>query len=377
MTRSIAFARPVLGDEERAAAAAVLEGHVLTHGPRCKAFEEAFAEKVGSRFAFTTSNCTTALHLSLVAHGVGPGDEVIVPAMTHVATAHVVEHCGATPIFVDVERATGNIDPDAVAAAITAQTKAIMAVHFVGLPADMDRLKAVAGELPIIEDAAAALGGHIGGKQAGTFGATGCYSFYPSKIITTLEGGMLVTDDEEVAARVRKIRAFGYDRSFQDRLVPGIYDISDLGWNYRMSEAHAAVGAEQLKRLDGFIASRLANAAIIDDALSACDVVRMPGSNGNAVSNRYCFNVVLPLGKRDRDTLALALNEDGVGTSVHYPIALPLSRYYKERYGANEADFPVAHWIATHTISLPCGPHLQDGDAAFVAERFLTHYQGQ
>lgn len=363
----------MLDDTERSAVDEVLRGYMLTHGPRCAAFEDRFAERLGVRNAITTSSCTTALHLSLLALGIGPGDEVIVPAETHVATAHAVEHAGARPVFVDVERTTGNIDPVRVRAAITASTKAVIVVHYLGLPCDMDALEAIAAEhgLKIVEDSALALGAGYGGRHAGAIGATGCFSFYPTKHITTMEGGMLTTNDDDIAARARKQCAFGYDKGLGDRVQPGIYDIVMLGYNFRMSEAQAAVGLGQLGKLDGFLAARRRNTETLLGRLAEIDEIHtFPVAHGKARSAYYCVNAVLPEGEDfERRAIVARLTEAGVGTSVHYPVALPLSRYYRERYGSDPRDFPVARWISANAISLPVGPHLGETDMHYIADQ--------
>ncbi len=376
--REIPFARPLLGDAERAAAQRVLSGHVLTHGPEGRAFEAAFAEFVGARHAVATSSCTTALHLALVAAGVGPGDEVIVPAMTHVATAHAVEHCGATPVFADVSAETGGLDPAALRAALTPRSRAVMPVHYIGLPCAMDEIGAVAAArgLAVIEDAAAALGGRFGGRQAGTIGTAGAYSFYPTKLMTTLEGGMLVTDDDALAEAARKKRAFSYDKGLGERAMPGLYDIEDLGWNYRMNEVQAAIGLCQLTRLPDFLARRRANAERLHAALAGLPGVTLfPLRHGAAESCCFCVNLTLPRdGSVSRDALMRHLQARGIGFSVHYPVALPFSRYHAARNHPAAEAFPVARWIAAQTLSLPCGPHLgaddMDAIAAAVADFF-------
>ncbi len=367
--KEIPFGRPILGREEKDAVGAVLDGFQLTHGPRCAAFEKAFAERIGVRHAVTTSSCTTAMHLALLAHGVGPGDEVIVPAQTHVATGHAVEHAGAKPVFVDVERATGNIDPSLVRAAITPRTRAILVVHYLGLPCDMDAIGAIAEAhgLAVIEDCALALGADYGGRAPGVLGAAGCFSFYPAKHITTMEGGMLVTNDDEIEWRVRKQRAFGYDKGFGERARPGIYDVIMLGYNFRMSEAQAAVGCAQLDRLDGFLAQRAANAAVLEARLREIEgVATFPLAHGAARSAHYCINAMVD---GDRDEIAQYLKSAGVGTSVHYPVPVPLTKYYRERYGHADPEFPVARWISNSAISLPVGPHLDEEDMEIIADR--------
>jgi len=368
--RDIPFGRPIIGAPEQAAVTEVLSGHILTHGPKCSEFEALFAARIGCRYAITVSSCTTALHLSLLAHGIGPGDEVVVPAQTHVATAHSVEHTGAKPVFVDVERATGNLSVEAIEAAITPRTRAITVVHYLGLPCDMDNIAKVAGRhnLHIIEDCALALGATIGDQKPGSIGATGCFSFYPSKHITTMEGGMLTTNDPLIAENVRRKRAFGYDKGQGERSQPGIYDINMLGFNFRMSEGQAAIGVCQLDRLDGFLDTRRANTATLLAGLSEIDeVTTFPVEIESRRSSCYCVNAVLPEDNSlDRARVVDELTQHGIGTSVHYPVALPLSCYYKEKYGGRVSEFPVAHWIANNSISLPVGPHLDENDMSYV-----------
>lgn len=371
--RQIPFGRPIIGAPEQAAVAEVLSGHMLTHGPKCAEFERRFAAIIGVRHAITTSSCTTALHLALIAHDVGPGDEVLVPAETHVATAHVVEHCGARPVFVDANPRTGNVEPRAIEAALTERTRAIMVVHYLGLPCAMDEIMGIADSLglPVIEDCATALGAVYDGRPMGSFGKAAGFSFYPAKHITTMEGGMLVTDDDAVADRVRRQRAFGYDKGLGERKVPGVYDVVSLGWNYRMSEAQAAVGLCQLDRLPGFLEARRANAAALVTAIGELPEGWhvFPLRDGKAESGCYCVNLVLPpQGPVDRAELIRALNDAGIGTSVHYPIALPFATYYREKYQPSETAYPVARWISEQTISLPCGPHLDTEDMVYIGQ---------
>ena len=369
--REIPFGRPLIGNEERAAVARVLSGHILTHGPSCAEFETRFAARLGVKHAITTSSCTAALHLSLLALDIGPGDEVIVPAETHVATAHAVEYVGARPIFIDVQRETGNIDPVLIRQAITPHTKAIIIVHYLGLPCDMEILTEIASanDIQIVEDCALALGATYNGFAPGSFGTTGCFSFYPTKHITTLEGGMLTTNNDTIAAKVRKQRAFGYDKGLGERSQPGEYDIIMLGYNFRMSEAHAAVGIHQLDRLDGFLATRLENTETLLAALKDIKgVTTFPINHGKATSGCYCGNVVLlDDGSINRSAVVAKLNSAGGGTSVHYPIALPLATYYQEKYGHTPREFPIAKWISERAISLPVGPHLNVEDMAYIS----------
>ena len=370
----IPFGRPMLDTDEIEAVTRVLSGPTLVHGPVSHEFEQRFAERIGTRRAVSVSSCTAGLHLSLLVNDVGPGDAVAVPAMTHVATAHAVEFCGARPRFVDVEADSGNIDPEDLAEAVTPELKAIMVVHYLGLPCDMDRILPLAEKAGafVVEDCALAVDATYGGVKAGTLGLTGCFSFYPIKHMTTVEGGMVTTDDGDVAAAIAQRKAFGYDRALGQRAKPGIYDVTALGYNYRMSEVQAAVGLAQLGKLDAFQRARAENHRILKSALAEMgEITVFEPLKGKAVSSHYCLNAVLPRDRSiARDAVVAELREAGVGTSVHYPRAVPLMAYYRDKYGYREGQFPVAEWLAEQTISLPVGPHLKEGDALRIAEAF-------
>jgi dTDP-4-amino-4,6-dideoxygalactose transaminase len=370
--RTIPFARPCLGDEERQAVAEVLGGSILTHGPQGQAFEAAFAAMLGAEaHAVVLSSCMAALHLACLALGLGPGDEVIVPAQTHVATVHAVEWVGARPVFVDCDAATGNVTPAAVADAVTPRTRAIAVVHFVGIPCDMAGIMAVAGrhDLRVIEDCALALGARIDGRHVGLFGDAGCFSFYPTKHITTGEGGMLVSRRADVAAAATRLRGFGVDRSHTERTRPGIYDVPQLGLNYRMSEMQAALGRVQLGRLAGYLDRRRAHFTALRQALGAVPGAHvLDSTTPTAVSSHYCLGLVLD-DRYDRDAVVGALRDAGIGTSVYYPHPIPRLRYYRERYGYEAGRFPHAATISDRSIALPVGPHLAEDDVLYTAAR--------
>jgi perosamine synthetase len=369
----IPFGKPMIGIAERDAMAEVLCGTVLTHGPQCAEFEKRFSEFVGVKHAITTSNCTTAIHLGLVACGVGVGDEVIVPALTHVATAHAVEHCGAKPVFVDIEFATGCINPELIEDSVTEKTKAIIVVHFIGLPCDMNSINVIAKKhgLFVIEDSATALGARYGEVCTGALGKFGCFSFYPTKHITSLEGGMLTTNDDDVAEKVKSQRAFGYDKALGERTLPGLYDIKSLGWNYRMSEGHAAVGRVQLSRCVNFLKLRQKNAELLSSGINGIrGLLTTPLVKGPAKSSWYCVNlIVTEKCNVSRDEFVKLLNSEGVGTSIHYPVALPFSKYYSEKYPVSSLEFRQAKRLAMQTVSLPCGPHVSTEEIEFMIEK--------
>jgi dTDP-4-amino-4,6-dideoxygalactose transaminase len=370
--RNIPFGRPLIGEEERRAVQDVLSGPILVHGPRSVEFEKAFAAWTGARYAVSVSSCTAAMHLVYFSWRFGPGDEVIVPAQTHSATAHAVELVGAKPVFVDAERATGNLDIGALEAAITPRTRAIAVVHYLGVPVDMERLNSVARKhgLKVLEDCALAIGARYGGKHAGLLGDAGCFSFYPVKHMTTAEGGMILTGDGDFAARLARQKAFGVDRHQGERAVPGVYDVTMLGFNYRMNEIEAAIGIEQIKRLDDILARRERNYRALRAALAGVDEIRLfdePPSG--AVSSRYCLSALLSDGVAPkRYEIVAALNQRGVGTSVYYPRAVPHMTYYARKYGYGTSSFPNAAWISAASIALPVGPHLQEEDMVYIGE---------
>ncbi len=371
--RHIPFGRPWITDDDRKAVLAVLEGPILTHGPQAKAFEAEFAHFVGEgAHCISVSSGMAALHLGHIACGIGPGDEVIVPAQTHIATVHAVEWVGAKPIFVDCDLATGNITPKNVAAAITPRTKAICLVHFLGIPCDMPGIMAVAQArgLKLIEDSALALGARYGEKHVGLFGDAGCFSFYPVKHITTGEGGMFVTRHAEVARMVGHLRAFGVDRSYGEREIPGLYDVPNLGLNYRMSEMQAALGRTQLRRIDEILERRRRNFEALKAALSGIPSIRiLDGAGSQTKSSHYCLSVVLEGGLAvRRNDIVKRLNAAGVGTSVYYPQPVPRMRFYQEKYGYDAARFPQAAVVSDQSIALPVGPHIGSDEIAYMAE---------
>ncbi|MAO55593.1 MAG: cell wall biogenesis protein [Rhodospirillaceae bacterium] len=367
----IPFGRPWIEDLERDAVMEVLSGHILTHGPNCHAFEEGFAKMMGSGHAVSTSSCMASLHLSWIDAGIGPGDEVLLPAMTHVATAHAVALTGATPVFVDAELTTGNMDMDDMAAKITDKTKAIGIVHYVGIPMDMVKVMALADkhDLLVVEDCALAVEARVDGTHVGLFGHTGCYSFYPVKHITCGEGGMLVSKDAETVKRIGEFRAFNYDRSGDGPKVPGLYDVKGLGMNYRMSEMQAALGRVQLTRLPEIMRIREANFRALQKGLTAIPNIHVLDSGeARLKSSFYCTIALLQgdLAER-RNEIALALNAAGVGTSIYYPHPIGRLRYYRDRFGYDADRFKGATALADNAIALPCGPHLNESDMADIA----------
>lgn len=374
-TREIPFARPWITDEDRRAVMEVLEGHVLTHGPQGKAFEEEFGRFMGAgAHCVTVSSCMAALHLAYLHYGLGAGDEVVVPAQTHTAAAHAVEWVGATPVFIDCDAATGNLTVDRIERALTGRTRAISLVHFGGIPCDGPAIAALAERkgLPLIEDCAIALGARYDGTHVGLFGDVGCFSFYPVKHITTGEGGMFVSRHAGVAAAVGKLRAFGVDRTYAERAIPGVYEVPTLGLNYRMSEMQAALGRTQTRRLGENLERRAANFRALKAGLASCAGVHIIDAvDPRASSSHYSMSVVLhgPLAAKRNEVVA-ALNAQGVGTSIYYPQPVPRMKYYRDKYGYDAAQYPNATAISDCSIALPVGPHIGLDDVAHVATTF-------
>lgn len=360
--KNIPFGRPMIGDKERKAVDKVLQGPILTHGKNVKEFENKFAQYTSSKNALAVASCTAALHLAYFYAGIEKGDEVIVPAQTHVATAHTVELLGGKAIFIDSELETGNLDVNQIEDKITKKTKVLTVVHYLGMPVNMIKIKKIAKEydLFLVEDCALSLGAYLNGVHTGNFGDIGCFSFYPVKHITTGEGGMVISNNEDISSHINKDRAFGIDRQIQERKTPGIYDVQSLGFNYRMNELQAAMGIEQLKKVDDFLKIRKNNFERLYNGLKEIkDIILFRSSHDGFQSSYYCLEFVLKdnLGKK-RYEIINELNNKGVGTSVYYPGPVPLMSYYKNKYNYNESSFPNATKISKLGIALPVGPHI-------------------
>ncbi len=365
--QKIPFGRPMIGPEEQEAVMNVLQGPILVHGPVSTQFEEQFAKFTGAPHAVSVSSCTAGMHLIYFALGYGPGDEVIVPAQTHVATAHAVELAGAKPVFVDAEPETGNIDITTIEAAITPKTRAIAIVHYLGVPVDIPRVVEIARthDLFVLEDCALAPGAKVNGTHAGLLGDAGVFSFYPVKHMTTAEGGMIILRDSELAKKLKLLKAFGVDRTHGERKVPGVYDAVALGFNYRMSEIHAAIGLEQVKKLPGFLAKRKENFIALSEQLAdipGLHVLPQP-TGGRLESCHYCLGALLDENLTlKRPDIMTALGQQGVGTSVYYPQPVPRMKYYQDKYGYDPSLYPNAARISDSMIALPVGPHLDTAD---------------
>lgn len=341
----------MIGAAERAAADRVLASGGLVQGREVEHFEAEFSATVDGRHCVAVASGSAALHLGLVAAGIGPGDEVIVPAFTFAATAHAVVHCGAVPVFADIDPQTYCLDPDAVAAAITERTAAVVPVHLYGHPADVPAISAVAAPrgLLVLEDACQAQGARRGGRAAGTLGPVAAVSFYPSKTMTTIEGGMVICEDAGVAERVRSLRNQG--------LEPGIPGVRSVGWNARMSDVAAAIGRVQLSRVGDFLAARRANADCWDRALGLGRGPQVSTGIDHAFS-QYTIRC------QDRRRAQAHLADHGIETRIYYDTPLHLLDPYRSD---PPRHLPETEAAAASVLSLPIGPHLLDEDRARVA----------
>lgn len=372
--RNIAISLPATGEDEWQAVREPLMTGWLTQGPKVAAFEKAFAERHQVKHALATTSCTTGLHLILAAMGIGPGDEVIVPAFTWVATANVVLYCGATPVFADVDRTTNNIDPVDVARKLTPRTKAVIAVHLFGLCADMTGLrKVLPPEIKVIEDAACASGASYKGIPAGGLGEAAAFSFHPRKSITTGEGGMVTTNDTELAECANMLRNHGASLSEEQRhhgqrpyLLP---DFNLLGYNYRMTDIQGAVGLVQLDKLDNFIAERRRWAGYYQEQLADIDWLALPGGLRTDEHAWQAFVTYVDPGKAPmpRNEIMERLQAKGVATRPGTHAVHQLG-YYCDRFGLKPEDYPCARDCDANTMAIPLHNRMDEEDYAHVVK---------
>ncbi len=344
----IPVVKPAIGREEEEAVLAVLRSGQIAQGARVAEFEQRFAELIGTRYAVATSSGTASLHLNLLALGIGPGDEVITSPFTFIASANSILYVGAHPVFADIQPDSFNLDPREVEERITPRTKAILPVHLYGNPANMPVLCALAEahHLHVVEDAAQAHAAAINGRMVGTFG-TGNFSLYPTKNMTSVEGGMLTTSDEELAETVRRLRNHGQTDRYRHEM---------LGYNLRMSDVHAAIGLAQLARLADYTRRRQQNARYLTEHLR--DVVQTPEVQDGYTHVYHQYTIRIPDGRRDE--VAAALRERGVGTAVHYPTPVHLQPLYQDL--GYKDSLPESERAAREVLCLPVHPALTERD---------------
>src|SRR3990167_508182 len=368
------FGSPLIEEPEINEVVASLKSGWIGTGPKVHAFEEDFKEYKGTKYAMAVNSCTAALHLSLVAIGVGPGDEVIVPSMTFDATANVVVHVGATPIFADCQRDTMNIDPGEIEKKITPRTKAIIPVHFAGRSCDMDAIMTIAKRhnLKVIEDCAHAIETEYHGKKAGTFGEIGCFSFYATKNIVTGEGGMAVTNNEAYASKIKIMGLHGMSKDAWKRFGDSgykHYQVLYAGFKYNMMDTQAAMGMHQLKRIDTYSERRKQIWDKYNEAFKNLALFLPAPEEKNTRHAHHLYTILLDTDKLriSRDQFLDEMTKRNIGVGVHYT-ALHLHPFYQERFHYKKGDFPNTEWIGERTVSIPLSPKLSDQDVNDVIE---------
>lgn len=366
---NIYLSKPQLGREEEKAVMKVLRSGQLAQGTIVEIFEKNFAEFIGVKHALSTSNGTTALHLALMATGIGSGDEVITTPFSFIASSNAILHIGAKPVFVDIDYDTYNINPSLIENKITKRTKAILPVHLYGLPANMKAIMNLAKKykLQVIEDACQSHGADIGGKKTGAMGLAGCFSFYPTKNITSGEGGMITTNDSTLAERIKLLRDHGMKIRYHHEII---------GYNFRMTNIAAAIGIEQLKKLKRFNQKRIQNAKLLSKTLSKIPGIIIPAIPDNYahVFHQYTIKVTKDF-KLSRDSLADYLKKNGISTGIYYPIPIHKQKPYIELgYGDK---LPVTEQVAKEVISLPIHPGLKNAELKKITiafEKVNTNY---
>lgn len=344
----------------------------LGTGPKVAHFENMFKQYKGSQYALAVNSCTAALHLSMLVVGIKPGDEVIVPAMTFAATANSVIHAGGKPVFADCDRRTMNIMPEDIKRKITKKTRAIVPVHFAGRMCDMPAIKSIAQEhdLRIIEDCAHAIETAQGGKKAGTIGDLGCLSFYVTKNIVTGEGGMIITDNEKYANRIKNLALHGMSKDAWQRFSDTgykHYQVVECGYKYNMMDLQAAIGIHQLSNINAYWERRRHIWRQYQSAFEKYPVFLPPPSSDNETHAYHLYTLLLDIDKLSitRDQFLAEMTKRRIGVGVHY-IALNLHPFYQEAYGYRAGDFENAEWVSERTVSLPLSPKLTDSDVEYI-----------
>lgn len=382
----LVFGRPVIGEEEIAEVADTLRSGWIGYGPKSIRFEEDFAAYTRAPHALSMNSATAALHLALIAAGVGPGDEVVTTPLTFCATANVIVHVGATPVFVDVDERSQNLDPARVAAAITRRTKALLPVHMCGAPCDLDAIGVIAERhgLAVIEDAAHAAETWFRGRKIGSISPFTAFSFYATKNLTTAEGGMLTLLDPAAHDRVKALRLHGLDKDAWKRYAPGAflpYETLEPGWKYNMNDVQASLGLHQLARLESNLTIREHVWQRYDEAFGEWDALRTPAALAHDGSRHgrhlYTPRLVPERLACDRETFLRALGAENVGSGIHFA-PVHLHRWYREHLGTRRGQFPIAEAIGDTTFSLPLDAGLTEADVEDVVAavgKLIGHYR--
>lgn len=372
MNKNIKFSSPNISLSDTKIVSQILKSGWLTHGPYTKKFEDGFKKFTKSKYAITVSSCTAALHLSCIASNFRKNDEVIVPAMTHTATAHAVEYTGAKVIFADIDFDTGNLTLENIRKKISRKTKGIIIVHMAGLSSEIKKIKKFCKQknLILIEDCAHGLGTKSDGIHVGNFGISGCFSFYPTKQITTGEGGMLITNNKKFYMKIKKLKAFGIDKDIKERKKQGEYDVKLLGFNYRMTDFQAALGYRQIISYKKNLKKRKEIAKLYKKQFEKFKFIKtMPYSNN-------CSYFVFQIFCKHRDKLLKMLKHNNIGVSVHYNTPLPKMSYYQKKYKLLKKHYINSYKYGETNISLPVYPELKKQNINTICKKiidFLKH----
>jgi len=380
----LSFSQPRLSAEEIGSVVATLESGWLTTAGKAREFEKAFCKYTGTSHAVALNSCTAGLFLSLKVLGVGPGDEVITPSLTFAAGVNMIEHVGAKPVFADIDPVTWCVGPSEVVKKVTKRTKAIMPVHTYGRPCDISSLREICDEagLGLIQDCAHAIESEYGGRNVASWGDLACYSFYATKNLTTGEGGMVATDNEEWADRLRVLALHGLDRNAYDRYSEGGkagYDIKEPGYKFNMPDITAALGVEGLKKIEPRHRRRAEIWARYTEELSALPGLTLPAEPDLGTRHgMHLYVCVIDPEKAglDRDTMIEALTRENIGTGIHYTPVHSFT-YYQEKYGIPDTDLPNTTTVGMNTFSLPFTPFLEDNDVSDViraVRKIFLHY---
>lgn len=377
----LVFGSPMIEQSEIEEVVASLKSGWLGTGPKAKKFEEMFKDYKGTKYAMALNSCTAALHLSMFAIGIKPGDEVILPAMTFASTGNVIVHAGGVPVFADCEKDTMNIDPKEIEKKITSKTKAIIPVHFAGRPCNMDAIMDIAKKhhLKVVEDCAHAIETEYFGKKAGTFGDLGCFSFYVTKNIITGEGGMAITDNEDYANMIKIMGLHGMSKDAWKRFSDEgykHYQVLYAGFKYNMMDIQAAIGIHQLPRVDNYWKRRQQIWNRYNEAFEDLPLFIPAPVESNTRHAYHLYILLLDIDNLNitRDEFLDEMTKRNIGVGVHY-IALHLHPYYQQTFGYKRGDFPNAEWISDRTVSIPLSAKLVDEDVEDVIEaihRILT-----
>ncbi len=363
--KKIEFSKQNILPADLSAVSKIIKGGWLTHGKYTELFEKELGKYTGTKYAVTVSSCTAGLHLSCLALGFKKGDEVIVPSVTHTATAHAVEYTGAKAIFADVDALTGNIDLQDLKKKISKKTKGLIIVHMAGITCEISEIKRLCKnkKIKLIEDCAHGLGTKYKKKHVGNFGETGCFSFYPTKQITTGEGGAVVTNNKKIYLKIKKLKAFGIDKDLKDRKKAGVYDVQDLGFNYRMTDFQAALGYFQLKRYKQNLIKRKKIAKKYIELLSNEKNIKFPAYSSN--NSYFIFQVLC----KNRDKIVSGLKSNKIFTSIHYATPLTSMSYYQKKYKINSKRYKNSNNYSKNNISLPNYPKLSILEVEFICSK--------